>query len=158
MIAHNSAFERRFAKQIQPIIANKGWGCSLAEVPWADAGIGSAKLDYLAMCFGLFHTGHRAIADCEMLLELLARPFPETGKPTLGMLLRTREYRWNDGTDGNPKAWYKDVPEADLESEKAYLQGEIYSGPFEPNCIRITAMTRFSDRIGETDRSVPAFS
>ena len=181
VIAHNSAFDRQFAERLHPVFANKGWGCSLADIPWADAGIGSAKLDYIGMCFGMFHTGHRAIADCEMLLEILARPFPDNGKPTLGMLLETarkptvrvwaldspfdlkdllkaRGYRWNDGTDGNPKAWYNDVLEADLEAEKAYLQAEIYSGPFEPNCIRITAMTRFSDRIGDADRSVPAFS
>lgn len=179
VIAHNSAFDRRFAERLHPVFANKGWGCSLAEVPWADAGIGSAKLDYLAMCFGLFHTGHRAIADCEMLLEILARPFPETETPTLGLLLETarkatfrvwaldspfdlkdllkaRGYRWNDGSDGNPKAWYRDVAEADLEFEKEYLQTEIYSRPFEPSCVRLTAMTRFSERIGDVNRSEAA--
>ncbi len=181
VIAHNAAFDRQFAERLHPNFANKGWACSLAEIPWAGAGIGSAKLDYLAMCFGMFHDGHRAIADCETLLEILAQPFPTTQEPTLKVLLdaarqptyrvwaldspfdlkdqlKTRGYRWNDGSDGNPKAWHRDVPEADLDAEKAYLQTEIYSGPFKPHCVRITALTRFSDRTGEADRSESAFS
>ena len=181
VIAHNAAFDRRFAERLHPIFSKRGWGCSLSELPWSDAGIRSAKLEYLGMCFGLFHDGHRAIADCELLLEILARPFPATDKPTLGMLLdaarqpsvriwapnspfdlkdllKARGYRWNVGSDGDPKAWYRDVPEADRETEKHYLQTEIYSGPFEPHYVRLTALTRFSDRIGGGDRSESALT
>lgn len=170
VIAHNAAFDRRFAERLHPIFATKSWACSLAEVPWAEAGIGSAKLDYLAMRYGMFHDGHRAIADCEMLLEILARALPGSDEPTLKTLLETarqptariwaldspfdlkdhlkaRGYRWSDGSDGTPKAWYRDIPEAGLEAEKAYLEAEIYAGPFEPRCVRITALTRYSDRI-----------
>ena len=170
VIAHNAAFDRRFAERLHPIFAAKGWACSLAEIPWVKAGIGSAKLDYLAMRFGMFHDGHRAIADCEMLLEILSRPLPGSDEPTLKTLLeaarqptwrvwaldspydlkdllKARGYGWNDGSDGHPKSWYRDVPEADLEAEKAYLQAEIYSGPFEPHCVRMTALTRYSDRV-----------
>lgn len=170
VVAHNAGFDRRFAERLHPVFANKHWACSLADVPWASAGIGSAKLDYLSMRFGMFHEAHRAIADCEMLLEILARPLPGTEEPALKVLLETarqptwrlwaldspydlkdrlkaRGYRWGDGADGNPKCWFRDVPEADLEAEKAYLEAEIYAAPFEPRCVRITALTRYSDRI-----------
>ncbi|WPZ37266.1 3'-5' exonuclease (plasmid) [Thalassobaculum sp. OXR-137] len=176
VIAHNAAFDRRFAERLHPIFGKRGWGCSLSEVPWSDAGIRSAKLEYLGMCFGLFHDGHRAIADCEMLLEILAMPFPKTETPTLELLLeaarkptfriwaldspfelkdllKARGYRWNDGSDGNSKAWYRDVPGTDLEAERTYLRTEIYSGPFQPYVVRMTAMTRFSNRIGEIDHA-----
>lgn len=181
VIAHNAAFDRRFAERLHPILGKRAWGCSLSEIPWSDAGIRSAKLEYLGMCFSLFHDGHRAIADCEILLEILSRPFPAADKPTLGMLLdaarkpsvriwalnspydlkdllKARGYRWNDGSDGDPKAWYRDVPEADLETEKRYLQTEIYSGPFEPHYVRLTALTRFSDRVGGGDPSESALT
>ena len=89
IIAHNASFDRKFAERLHPAFAAKHWACSLAEIPWAEAGIGSAKLDYLAMRFGMFHDGHRAIADCEMLLEILARPLPGSVEPTLKRLLDT---------------------------------------------------------------------
>lgn len=170
VIAHNAAFDRRFAERLHPVFAGKHWACSLSDIPWAEVGIGSAKLDYLAMRFGKFHEAHRAIADCEMLLEILARPLPGTDEPALARLLetarrrtwrvwalgspialkdhlKTRGYRWNDGSDGRPKSWYRDVLEADLEAEKAYLEAEIYAGTGEPYCARVTALTRFSDRV-----------
>ena len=41
------------------------------------AGLGSAKLDYLAYRYGFFFEGHRAEIDCRALLEVLRRPVPE---------------------------------------------------------------------------------
>ncbi len=170
VIAHNAAFDRPFVEALHPVFATKAWACSLSEIPWSEAGIGSAKLDYLAMRYGLFHDGHRGLTDCEVLLEILARPLPGSGEPTLKRLLDTareptwriwaldspfemkdrlkaRGYRWSDGSDGNPRAWYRDVLDVDLEEEKQYLNTDIYPRPHIPRCVRITAFDRFSERV-----------
>ncbi|MBI1208192.1 MAG: 3'-5' exonuclease [Azospirillum sp.] len=170
VIAHNAAFDRPFSERLHPMFATKAWACSLAEVPWIEAGIGSAKLEYLAMCYGLFHDGHRGLADCEVLLEILARPLPGSSEPTLKRLLDTarrptwrvwavespfemkdrlkaRGYRWSDGTDGKPKAWYRDIADDRLDEEKQYLATVIYSRPHVPRCVRVTSFDRFSERV-----------
>ncbi|MEQ8813474.1 MAG: 3'-5' exonuclease [Thalassobaculum sp.] len=170
VIAHNAGFDRRFAERLHPVFSTKAWACSLAEVPWIEAGIASAKLDYLAMRYGLFHDGHRGLADCEVLLEILSRPLPGSTDPTLKRLLDTarqptwrvwalespfdmkdrlkaRGYRWSDGSDGNPRAWYRDVVDAALEAEKQYLTTEIYPHLYIPRCVRVTAFDRFSERV-----------
>ena len=170
VIAHNAAFDRPFAESLHPVFATKAWACSLSEIPWTEAGIASAKLDYLAMRYGLFHDGHRGLADCEVLLEILARPLPGSSEPTLRRLLDTarqptwrvwaldspfdmkdrlkaRGYRWSDGSDGNPRAWYRDIPDAGLEEEKQYLTTDIYPRPYIPRCVRVTTFDRFSERV-----------
>ena len=60
--------------------------------------------------------------------------------------LRARGYRWNDGSDARPKAWYVDVSENDAEGELAFLKKEIYQRNVELLITRITARERFSTR------------
>lgn len=79
--------------------------------------------------------------------DKFADPEGENSPIALKDHLKARGYRWNDGSDGRPKSWYRDIPEPDLEAEKAYLQAEIYSVPFEPHCVRMTALTRYSERV-----------
>ncbi len=43
VIAHNAGVDRVFAERLHPVFATKAWACSLSEVPWREAGIGSAK-------------------------------------------------------------------------------------------------------------------
>ena len=170
VIAHNAAFDWPFVEGLHPVFATKAWACSLLEIPWSVAGIGNAKLDYLAMRYGLFHDGHRGLADCEVLLEILVRPLPGSAELTLKRLLDTareptwrlwaldspfemkdrlkaRGYRWSDGSDGNPRAWYRDVVDGGLEEERRYLTAEIYPRPDIPRCVRVTAFDRFSERV-----------
>ena len=117
-----------------------------------------------------FYKGEMRRGEMPQGFGFASRPLPGSDEPTLKTLLeaarqptwrvwaldspydlkdllKARGYGWNDGSDGHPKSWYRDVPEADLEAEKAYLQAEIYSGPFEPHCVRMTALTRYSDRV-----------
>jgi DNA polymerase-3 subunit epsilon len=74
VIAHNAGFDRKFVEGRLPRFADLPWGCSFRELPWDEAGIGSAKLDYLAYQYGFFYDGHRAEIDCRALLEILRRP------------------------------------------------------------------------------------
>jgi DNA polymerase III epsilon subunit-like protein len=53
VIAHNAAFDRRFAERRLPIFVDKPWGCSSEQVPWAEEGLRSRSLDYHLHRFGL---------------------------------------------------------------------------------------------------------
>lgn len=43
--------------------------------------------------------------------------------------LKARGYRWSDGSDGQPKAWWTEVPEEACEEELRFLRDEIYQWP-----------------------------
>ena len=171
VIAHNAGFDRKFAERAWPIFANRAWGCSAADIAWTeDYGFGGTKLTYLVSESGLFYTAHRVVDDCHAVLELLARRIPAAGKTGLGVLtdharrrtyriwaeqspydlksiLKLRGYRWNDGSDGSPRAWFIDVDEDNREAEVRFLREEIYQRDVEPRCTVLTAKERFSARI-----------
>ncbi|MCW2082411.1 UNVERIFIED_ORG: DNA polymerase-3 subunit epsilon [Bradyrhizobium japonicum] len=169
-IAHNSSFDRRFVERYWPVFEHKAWGCSMSEIDWRKHGFAGAQLGYLLNGAGFFHQAHRAVDDCHALLEVLAFELPTTGAPALALLLETarkptmrvwaeqtafelkdslkrRGYRWNDGSDGRPKSWFRDVDETALDDEIAFLRTEIYMRDLEPTVQRLTAFTRFSSRI-----------
>jgi DNA polymerase-3 subunit epsilon len=62
-------------------------------------------------------------------------------------ILKARGYRWNDGNDGQPKSWYRDVSENALDEELLYLSKEIYQREMDVPVVKITAYDRFSDRV-----------
>jgi len=169
IIAHNASFDRRFAEAFCSAFADKPWACSLSGVDWAGEGFEGSKLGYLAMRQGLFFGGHRALHDCEATLEILARPLPRSGVSGLSRLLATarqatwriwavnapfhhkdslkaRGYRWNGDDNGQPRAWYIDVSEAEQEAECSFLQKTIYGREVELPKQRMTAYERFSAR------------
>jgi DNA polymerase III subunit epsilon len=169
VIAHNAAFDRRFAERRFPDFVDKPWGCSSEQVPWAEEGLRSRSLDYLLYRFGWFSAGHRAMNDCRATLHLLPRDLPMSGRPALAALLQTarrrswclralesrielkdrlkaRGYRWGNGEDGKPKAWHREVDDANLAAEEAFLATEIYQGQPRYTKTRIDFRNRFSDR------------
>jgi len=89
VIAHNAGFDRKFLEPRLRVFADLPWACSWQEVPWSEAGIESSKLEYLAYRYGFFFEGHRAEIDCRALLEVLRRPFGETGFTGLKVLLES---------------------------------------------------------------------
>ena len=78
IIAHNAAFDRCFLERRFPLFVDKPWACSMGQVPWAEEGLGSAKLDYLLGRLGFFFDDHRAMADCRAVLHLLSLSSPRT--------------------------------------------------------------------------------
>ena len=170
IIAHNAAFDRRFAEKAFDVFSTKAWACSMTQVPWREEQLEGMKLEYLAMKFGFFYDGHRATLDCYAGIELLTRPLPQSSSLALTALLenarqptcrvwaegsafdfkdilKARGYRWNDGNDGQPKSWYRDVPEGALDGELSYLRKEIYQQAAEVPVVKITAFDRFSGRV-----------
>jgi DNA polymerase III subunit epsilon len=170
IIAHNAAFDRRFAERAFDVFSTKAWVCSMTQVPWKDEQLDGLKLEFLAMKSGFFYDAHRATTDCFAAIELLAQPLPQSGTLALAALLETarqatyrvwaegspydfkdilkaRGYRWNDGNDGQPKSWYRDVSEAAQDEELSYLRQEIYQREVDIPVVNITAFDRFSDRV-----------
>jgi DNA polymerase-3 subunit epsilon len=169
VIAHNAAFDRKVAERHWPLFANCHWACSATGIDWKAHGLGGARLAYLLSECGLFHDAHRALDDCHAVLEILALNLPGTEQSGLAALLdrarrpqhriwadgapfalkdtlKQRGYRWNDGTDGRPKAWYVDADAVD--AELGYLRKEIYRREDLDIVWRtITSLDRFSSRI-----------
>ncbi|MEI6560071.1 MAG: 3'-5' exonuclease [Rhodospirillaceae bacterium] len=169
IVAHNAAFDRRFAERFCDVFITKPWACSLSQVDWAAEGFEGSRLGYLLAGCGLYHGAHRAADDCRAGIEILARPLPVSGVPALAKLLeaarkpthriwaegapfdlrdalKARGYKWSDGSDGRPRAWYIDVTEEKGAAELDYLRREIYQGDIEPLVVKVTAYDRFSVR------------
>lgn len=169
-IAHNAGFDRRFVEAAYPVFATKAWACSLSQVDWKQEGFDGAKLGYLLAGCGLFHDGHRATEDCHALLEILSGPLPMSGEVGLKRLLDTarkptwqvwaenapfevkdvlkrRGYRWNDGSDGRPKAWWAELGDEAVEAELAFVRADIFQYEADLRTRRITAFDRFSSRV-----------
>ena len=171
MIAHNAGFDRPFCERLAPGFVPKAWACSASEIKWSERGFEGVKLGYLIGQCGYFHAGHRAIDDCHALLEILAKP----GRDGTGMTgfadllqgarkaciriwaenspydmkdqLKARGYRWSDGSDGRPKAWWTDVTEEDCDDELRFLRADIYRfADADPPMQRLTAFHRFKAR------------
>ena len=172
VICHNARFDRAFLEARYPAFAIKHFACSLEEVPWDLWNISSSKLDYIGFRFGLFHEGHRARADVDMLLALLAQKMPDGEQDILSVLLASarapswrvhaiglpienkdyaaaRGYRWNDGKFNTIKAWW--IETRDEKAEREFLKG---IGCKSPKVIRQTALERYRSLAARADTEV----
>jgi len=173
VIAHNARFDRGFLESRMPIFASVPWACSWQEIPWSDAGIESSKLEYLAYRHGFFYEGHRAEIDCLALLELLSRPFGQTGSTALQVLLETarkpsfRLWANNspfDTKDALRKRGYRWVPDKrtwvgelasreEVPAELAWLRDTVYGGKSVAlDLDEFDAKSRYSDREGHREK------
>ncbi|WP_187627822.1 3'-5' exonuclease [Paraburkholderia sp. UCT31] len=178
VICHNSNFDRRLLEGRFPFFEAKAFACSLHQVDWKAGGIGSQKLDYIAAMLGFHYEAHRAITDCEALLEALQRPMPATGdigmqellmfafEPDFSIaalrapfdakgLLKARGYRWTD--NGVDKYWSTEVGKLQYDDEIAWLGANVYCKPkFQLGIAERDAYTRFSDRAPRLTVDFPA--
>lgn len=178
VIAHNAGFDRPFLEARLPLFESMAWGCSFKQVDWSALGVGSGKLEYIAVCAGLFYDAHRAQADCEVLLHLLQHPFGEAGERPLKRIaaaasmngfrigalnspfetkdiLKARGYQW----DAQRRLWAVTVLGDDAaRDEAAWLQAMVYGGKAcRLEVERQPATIRFSHRQGKTIvRDLPA--
>ena len=170
IIAHNAGFDRRFLEKFAPSFQRKPWACSMSQVPWKAEGFDGTRLSHIAAGYGFFYDAHRAVTDCLAGIEVLSRVLPVSGGLAMSQLLtaargvskrvwavnapfemkddlKARGYRWNDGNDGRPKAWFADIDEDAYQDEVGYLEGEIYGCEIDLPVTEITAFERFSNRV-----------
>lgn len=173
VIAHNAGFDRKFLEPRLPVFTALPWGCSWQEVPWSEAGIESSKLEYLAYRYGFFYEGHRAEIDCRALLEVLRRPFAESGGTALRRLLdsaRAPSYRlWASNSpfeskdvlkkrgywwDAGRRCWYGEFRSREaVQTELAWLRDAVYGGKgVAVELEEFDARTRYSGRDGKKER------
>ena len=164
VICHNAAFDRGFLEARFAAFRDLAFGCSLNEVPWRSWGINSSKLDYLGFVFRLFHTGHRARADVDMLAALLAQQTPDGSTTVLSVLLesarlpswrinaiglpfdssqiaKARGYRWHPGDASLAKCWWVETL-----NEQEEMQFLTQIGCHHPEVIKLTARERYRQR------------
>ena len=180
IVAHNAAFDRRFVERFCPQLTNNQWACSFSEIPWAAHGFESARLSLIGQAHGFYYDGHRAINDCYAGIEILRRGLPVGGtesamKVLLSStnsrswrcwaegapfekkdLLKSRGYRWADGSDRTPKAWWIDLDDAGFHTEMAYLRNDIYGRSAQIRISELNALNRYSDRLNLTPYVLPA--
>ncbi len=161
VLAHNAQFDRPFFEGRFPEIESKRWVCTMKEIHWAANGYESTKLEYLMLKNGYFYEGHRASVDCLATIELL-KEHPDalrrlhfraqendvvvyaTGAPfDVKDRLKERGYRWNDGKNGNYKAWWCQISEDQLETERQFLSRLYPGGNRKATIERISARERY---------------
>lgn len=165
VIAHNASFDRPFLEKRLPVFAELPWGCSLSDINWDSEKIGSRKLDYIAYQMGFFFGAHRALEDCQALLEILAHTLPVSGQPGLKPILsrlpdisytlyaidspfatkdalKARKYRW----DATGKVWYKSLAGHNAFTEETvWLKETVHAGrPAKISVEERSATARFS--------------
>jgi len=161
VVCHNARFDRAFLEARIPAFTDRHFACSLEEVPWDLWNMKSSKLDYIGYRFGLFHEGHRARADVDLLLALLAQKVPDGEENILSVLLASarapswrvhainlpienkdyaaaRGYRWNDGKFNTVRVWW--IETRDEKAEREFLAG---IGCKHPKVVRQTALERY---------------
>ena len=168
-----------------PAVRARPWACTRAEVGWIAEGFASQALHCLLCAYGVYaRDRHRALADCEAGVWLLAQRLPVSGDSVLAAMrrraltptvrlwairapfaskeaLRARGYRWMpEMRDGIERAWWTDVEPDEVESELAWLREAVYEGTWgylPPGGIPQRCVTAFDRwRTDPSDLAHPA--
>jgi DNA polymerase-3 subunit epsilon len=65
VIAHNAAFDRKFAERFWPLFEHRNWACSATGIDWQKHGFGGVKLPYL-----LTQSGSKGMAPPVVIVTL----------------------------------------------------------------------------------------
>ena len=182
IVAHNARFDRPFFERALPATRALPWGCSMRDVPWTALGCPSAALHCLACGYGVFaRDRHRALADCEVGVWLLAQTLPESEQPVLAALregarretvrlwavyapiehkdeLRARGYRWMpEARRGIERAWWTELVPERVDAELEWLRETIYPAGLLPPIPqrRVTARERWRADPSDIARATP---
>ena len=166
VVAHNTRFDRPFVERALP------WVCSMREVPWTAHGFPSTALHCLACSYGVFaRRRHRALADCEVGVWLLAQCLPGSERRVLAAAretarretvrlwavhaafetkdaLKARGYRWMPEHRGAiPRTWWTEFAPEDVDAELAWLRETVYATAPTPPIPqrRVRAVDRWRD-------------
>ena len=89
VVAHNARFDRPFVERVLPGARARPWACTRAEVGWTAEGFAGQALHCLLCAYGVYaRDRHRALADCEAGVWLLAQRLPVSGESVLAAMRR----------------------------------------------------------------------
>ncbi|MBB3937224.1 3'-5' exonuclease [Aureimonas phyllosphaerae] len=166
VIAHNAAFDLGFCRRLLPNLAKRRWACSVRDIDWKSFGAESSKLSSVLARVGMFHDAHRAMADCDALVEALAadrwsrserKPFRQLLRqaseqkvqivavgPTFDWRdqLKSRGYRWCPGSPGRTRGWTIVLARNDAERELIWLNSTVYARDGAPIVTGLERMDR----------------
>ena len=153
IVAHNATFDRPFVERVVPAVDHRHWACSREEVPWTAEGFASQALHCLLCAYRVYaRDRHRALADCEAGVWLLAQRLPRSGERVLAAMrrhaltetlrvwaigapfeskdaLRARGYRWMpEMRNAIERSWWTEVAPEALDEELAWLARTAYLG------------------------------
>lgn len=164
IVAHNASFDRPFFEKRFKGFEDMHWACSLEGIDWNRLGFSRRKLEDLSLKSGYFYEAHRATIDCLALAWLLhihpdamADLLEQADRKTVVVhafgapfeardTLKTRGYRWHDGSSGANRHWWKEIPETALEEEKNFLDELYPNGSDRAGFETRTAADRFKRR------------
>lgn len=165
VIAHNAAFDRPFVDQRFPQLTPGAWACSLDQLDWLDLGYDGRALGHLLLQSGHYFEGHRAAHDVVALTTLLGVELAD-GRTILSHLLaqcerdsvrveaigapydakdllKRRGYRW----DGAARHWWREIDSDTLDTEREWLDQQVYLGRGSPGAQTIAARDRFRRKV-----------
>jgi len=167
IIAHNASFDRAFTDKKMEFSKNKIWACSINDIDWDKRGFKGVKQELLCIWHGFYYDSHRAMTDVDALINLLTHTSYIQNKPITELiqnakkpmcrveatfakfeykeLLKKRNYKWHDPGNGNKndKAWCKLIPHEEIDSEREWLNENIYHNNFQGRIIEITIMDKY---------------
>lgn len=161
IIAHNAGFDRPFFEKRFSGFEDKRWACSLKGVDWKSFDINNHRQEELLHGIGYFYEAHRASIDClalawfmhirqdvfanllenasqnSVVVHAFGAPFESKDR------LKVRGYRWDDGSSGVNRHWWKEIPLEGLDEEKAFLDELFAFGSEKATYVMKTAENRF---------------
>lgn len=169
VIAHNAGFDRRICERYFPRFTELPWACAQNDIPWRrEFGSPGLSLEVIAAFVGgIFYNAHRALIDCQIGVHMLTAEDRDKNPALLYAinaasedslrvwacnspfhtkdLLKERGYHWNDGKDGRPKAWHRNMGQdhTGVQEEITWLRTNV--GAY-PEVTSTTALDRYSIR------------
>lgn len=172
--AHNAVFDRAHVERRLPDAAGLAWCCSCKDIDWRAGGYDGRSLGWLLAQAGYFHGAHRAGDDVDAVIQILRQDLPNGATALAEMLatarapswrfravgaafevkdeLRSRGYRWDAA--GDPKCWWREVPDANRTEEEWWLAGHVYSIDANPRALGpIVERVTWHERYAPAERS-----
>jgi DNA polymerase-3 subunit epsilon len=165
IVAHNAAFDRPFCERLSDVFQKKPWACSATEIDWKAYGFNGARLTDLLSQAGWFYEAHRALDDCNALIQILGTKFNEhRNTPFQDLLISARQtktrlsfsasfssravlrgkgFRWKPGDSKASGKWYIDLSEEAIEPTLTWLITDLRVNEAQISFHQMTAFDRY---------------